>query len=81
MSIHLFYGDNTIPILLVGVVSMLSNVFYRYFTNDRYFFPLTYIFISSSSATRIATSSLIYYVMCLEARFYDYLASSDVKMK
>jgi hypothetical protein len=63
------------------VVDVRSNVFDRYFINDRYFSSLIYLFISSSSATTTATSSLIYYVMCLRARFYDYLASSDVKIK
>jgi hypothetical protein len=58
------------------------NVFYHYFANYHYFSHFqAYLFISSSSATTTATSSLIYYVMCLEARFYEYLASSDVKIK
>jgi hypothetical protein len=39
------------------------------------------ILSSTSTATAWATTSFIYYVMCLEARFYDYLASSDVKIK
>jgi hypothetical protein len=37
--------------------------------------------VSTMTATARTTTSFIYYVMCLEARFYDYLASSDVKIK
>jgi hypothetical protein len=33
------------------------------------------------TATARVKISFIYYVMCLEARFYDYLASSEVKKK
>jgi hypothetical protein len=68
---------------MIKPVHLLSstNVFDRYFINDLYFSSFTYLFISSSSATTTATSSLIYYVMCLEARFYDYLASKNVKIK
>ncbi len=40
-----------------------------------------HLFTSSSSATTTAATSFIYYVMYLEVRFYDYLASSDVKIK
>ncbi len=40
-----------------------------------------HLFISSSSATTTAATSFLYYVMYVEARFYDYLASSDVKIK
>jgi hypothetical protein len=36
---------------------------------------------STMTATTRAKTSFIYYVMCLEARFYDYLASSEVKKK
>ncbi len=55
------------------------NVFYHYFTNDRYFSnPQTFFHLVVVSDDE-ATISLIYYMMCLEARFYDYLASSDVK--
>jgi hypothetical protein len=42
-----------------------------------YFSPFHLVVVSDDDAT----SSFIYYVMCLEARFYDYLASSDVKIK
>jgi hypothetical protein len=36
---------------------------------------------STSTATTRATTSFIYYEMCLEARFYDYLASSEIKIR
>jgi hypothetical protein len=31
--------------------------------------------------TTIIAKSLIYYVMYLEAKFYDYLASNEIKIK
>jgi hypothetical protein len=40
---------------------------------------LTIQTVSTTTATATAITSLIYYVMSLEARFYDYLAWSDVK--
>jgi hypothetical protein len=36
---------------------------------------------STMTATARAKTSFIYYVMCLEAKFYDYLAPSEVKKK
>ncbi len=36
---------------------------------------------STMTATARAKTSFIYYVMCLGARFYDYLAPSEVKKK
>jgi hypothetical protein len=36
---------------------------------------------STMTTTARAKTSFIYHVMCLEARFYDYLASSEVKKK
>ncbi len=60
---------------------LITNVFYRYFTNDHYFSnPQTFFHLVVVSDDE-ATILLIYDVMCLGARFYDYLASSDVKIK
>ncbi len=57
-------------------------MFGRYLAHGHYFIsPQILFFISSSSATTTATTSFIYYVMCLGARFYDYLAPSEVKKK
>ncbi len=36
---------------------------------------------STTTATARATTFFFYYVMCLEARFYDYLALSEIKKK
>jgi hypothetical protein len=33
------------------------------------------------TATAMKTTSLIYYVMCLGARFYEYLAPSEIRNK
>jgi hypothetical protein len=46
--------------------------------NYHYFIIQT---VSTTTAIARTKTSLIYYVMCLGARFYDYLASSDVKIK
>jgi hypothetical protein len=54
----------------------MHNVFYRYFDTYHYFQT-----VSTMTATARTATSFIYYVMCLEAKYYNYLASSDVKIK
>jgi hypothetical protein len=58
-------------------------VFGRYFINGHYFSPFRSELIQyddSDSDSNIITY-LRYYVMCLGARFYDYLASSEIRKK
>jgi hypothetical protein len=60
---------------------ILYNVFYHYLGQYHYLGHPGSKFADSTTTTATATTSLIYYVMCLEARFYDYLAPNDVKIK
>jgi hypothetical protein len=66
--------------LFSSLSSSLLNVFYRYF--DQYgYFDRAYRSIFSSTMTETTRwfISFICYITCLETRFDDYLASSEVK--
>jgi hypothetical protein len=56
-----------------------SNVFYRHFARYRHFDRRDLGLHSTMTATATAKTSNIYYVMCLEARVYEYLAPSEVR--
>jgi hypothetical protein len=57
----------------------MTNVFDHYLAHDHYLGPIQVHFSSTTTATARTTTSLIYYAICLEARLYDYLASSEVR--
>ncbi len=54
---------------------------YHYFDQYHYFDRLEAGFAKYDDSDSESKTSFIYYVMCLEARFYDYLATSEVKKK
>ncbi len=54
-------------------------MFYRYFDHYHYFDRLEARFVKYDDSD--SESENIIYVMCLGARFYDYLASSEVRKK
>jgi hypothetical protein len=58
-----------------------DNVIDGYFDHYGYFDRATVDFSSTMAATARGTTSLIYYMMCLGARFYEYLAPSEIRNK
>ncbi len=54
------------------------NVFDHYLRHDHYLILLQIIFSSRRRQRRRQQQHVFYYVMFLEARFYDYLASSEI---
>jgi hypothetical protein len=58
---------------------LIDNVFYRHFARYRHFDRRDLGLHSTMTATATSKTSNIYYVMCLEARFYEYLVSSEVR--
>jgi hypothetical protein len=73
MSVIVFISPQ-IAIAFIG-----HNVFYRHFARYRHFDRRDLGLHSTMTATATSKTSNIYYVMCLGARFYEYLASSEVK--
>jgi hypothetical protein len=63
------------------MIEMKSNVIYHYLSNDHYFIQFRFKLIKYDDSDSKATTSLIYYVMCLEAKFDDYLVWSEIKIK
>jgi hypothetical protein len=61
--------------------AIINNVFERHFARYRHFDRLDLSLSSTITATVRATTSFSYYLMCLRARFYDYLAPSEVCKK
>jgi hypothetical protein len=61
------------------VFSKRDNVFYRHFARYRHFDRRDLGLHSTMTATATSKTSNIYYVMCVGARFYEYLAPSEVR--
>jgi hypothetical protein len=62
----------------------MHNVFYHYLINDHYFIiqsRFTFVEYDDDDSKNNDIIYLLTYVTCLEAKFYDYLASNDVKIK
>jgi hypothetical protein len=57
----------------------LNNVINDYFDHYDYFDRATVDFSSTMTAIARSTISYVYYMTCFETRFYDYLASSEVR--
>jgi hypothetical protein len=77
-SFFLFQKKRRKNCIYFSTLDLSSNVFDRYFINGHYFSSFRF---STTTAIATATTSLIYYLMRLGARFYDYLAPSEVRKK
>ncbi len=60
--------------------SRVAQIVLTYNVFDRHFDRLDLSLYSTMTTTVRTKTSFIYYVMCLEAWFYDYLAPSEVSM-